>query len=309
MRPIRAWLIYVFLVFFGAALVAPWLYWAAQSLAMHFRGLQHLAESPFHRFVNRSLLMLALAGLWPLLRKLGVRSWASVGLPHPRGHWRSLGTGFAWGFATLALVAAIASLSGARSWNSNLTPLVFIKGLSGALVSAAVVALMEELLFRGAVLGSLRQFHPWALALLISSGFYALVHFFQHPQSPNQITWLSGFVTLGRMMAGLVDVQLLIPGFLALLLAGGILGMAFLRTGTLYESIGLHAGWIFWLKLYGLIDLETSTSREHHSIWGTGKLFDGWLAFMILLPVFLIFWRNYTRLNERRLDTRSEKLA
>ena len=62
MRPIRAWLIYVFLVFFGGALVAPWLYWAAQSLAMHFRALQHLADSPFHRFVNRSLLMLALAG-------------------------------------------------------------------------------------------------------------------------------------------------------------------------------------------------------------------------------------------------------
>src|SRR3954462_1440219 len=176
MRPIRAWLIYVFLVFFGGALVAPWLYWAAQSLAMHFGALQHLADRPFHRFVNRSLLLLALAGLWALLRTLGVGSWASVGLTPPRGQWRNLGAGFAWGFATLALVAGIGFLSGARSWNSNLTPLVFVKGLSGALVSAVVVALIEEVLFRGALLGSLRHFHPSALALLISSGFYALVH-------------------------------------------------------------------------------------------------------------------------------------
>ena len=111
------------------------------------------------------------------------------------------------------------------------------------------------------------------------------------------------------MLAGFVDVRLLMPGFLTLILAGAILGIAFLRTGTLYRSIGLHAGWIFWLKFYGLIAIETPAAREHSSLWGTGKLFDGWLAFMILLPVFLIFWRNYLRLDERSLDTRSEKLA
>ena len=38
------------------------------------------------------------------------------------------------------------------------------------------------------------------------------------------------------------------PGLLGLFLIGAVLCYAFERTGTLYVSIGLHAGWIFSLK-------------------------------------------------------------
>jgi membrane protease YdiL (CAAX protease family) len=225
------------------------------------------------------------------------------------GQWKSFTEGFAWGFASLAVVALIAFAAGGRDWNGNVTIAHLLKAFFGALLTAIVVATLEELLFRGALLGSLCRAHPWPVALLLSSALYALVHFFQRPQSPADITWLSGFVILGRMLAGFVDPHLLVPGFLTLIVAGAILGLALLRTGNLYQSIGLHTGWIFWLKFYGLIAIETPAAREHALFWGTAKLFDGWLAFIILLPVFLIFWRNYTRFNEGSLDTRTEKLA
>lgn len=85
MRPAHALVIYIAAVFLGGALLAPWLYWLAQAGTDSF---PKLANTPFHRFVNRSLLLLALAGLWPLLRHLGARSAGDLGLIKPTGQGR-----------------------------------------------------------------------------------------------------------------------------------------------------------------------------------------------------------------------------
>jgi uncharacterized protein len=73
---------------------------------------------------------------------------------------------------------------------------------------------------------------------------------------------------------------------LNLTLAGIILGLAYQRSGSLHFSIGLHAGWIFWLKIYGFITVETSANR----VWfyGTEKLINGWLAFLVLAILFAV---------------------
>ena len=78
------------------------------------------------------------------------------------------------------------------------------------------------------------------------------------------------------MLGGFADFHALVPGFFSLTLAGILLGLAYQRTGNLYFSIGLHAGWIFWLKTYGAF----TTSAPHAAtwFWGTGKMIDGWLA-------------------------------
>src|SRR2546427_11677954 len=97
MRPVKALGIYIIAVFVGGALLAPWLYWLTQSVA---QGFPHLANSPFHRFVNRSSLGLALIGLWPLLRNLGVASGRDIGLVGPARQWKKLGVGLALGFVS-----------------------------------------------------------------------------------------------------------------------------------------------------------------------------------------------------------------
>ncbi len=96
-----------------------------------------------------------------------------------------------------------------------------------------------------------------------------------------------GLGLLPRMLGGFADFHALVPGFFSLTLAGILLGLAYQRTGNLYFSIGLHAGWIFWLKTYGAF----TTTMPHTAVWfwGTGKLIDGWLAFVILAGVLAIF--------------------
>src|SRR5205814_4928060 len=68
MRPLRSLFLYVAAVFVGAALLAPWIYWLMQWAASQSSSFAGLSSQPFHRYVNRALLLLAIAGLWPFLR-------------------------------------------------------------------------------------------------------------------------------------------------------------------------------------------------------------------------------------------------
>ncbi|MBI3191079.1 MAG: CPBP family intramembrane metalloprotease [Pedosphaera parvula] len=305
MRPLRALAIYLAVVFLGGALLAPWLHQLALWGAGHVGWLEDLARSPFHRFVNRSLLLLAVVGLWPLMRGLGVKGWRDVGLGPPAGQWRNAGKGFTLGFVSLAGVAFVAFVAGARSFQTNHTLVQISAHLTNAGLAAVVVSVIEELLFRGAIFGGLRRAYRWPTALLVSSAVYALVHFFDRPGSPQAVVWWSGFATLAIMLQGFIELERLVPGFFNLTLAGVLLGLAYQRTGTLYFSIGLHAGWIFWLKSYGFLTGEIAGANTW--LWGTGRLIDGWLALFVLAGalVFANHWLLPTPRGQTPADSRS----
>ena len=284
MRPLRALVIYVIVVFLGGALLAPWLWRLAQTAATSF---PHIANSPFHRFVDRALLILAVAGLWPLLRALGVTSLRETGLTSPRGQWKKLGGGLLFGCVIIAIDAGAAMVWGGRTPAPGLTAHKIVGTIFGATGTAVAVAFIEEILFRGGIFGGLRKTFYWPLALAISSIIYALVHFLQRADIPGPVAWNSGLVLLLRMLGGFADFQALVPSFFSLLLAGILLGLAYQRTGNLYFSIGLHGGWILCLKIYGA--LTADTTRAGAGFWGAGKLIDGWLAFLVLLAALLVF--------------------
>ena len=278
MRPFRALLIYLAVVFIGGALLAPWLYWLAQSWA---QLIPKIAGAPFHRFVDRSFLILALAGLWPLLRAFGATSLREVGLALPYGQFKKFSGGLLLGFFSLAIVAGMAVGFGDRVFVQNLTPHKIVGTIFGAIATAAIVATLEEILFRGGIFGGLRRMIYWPIALIISSMIYALVHFLQRAEITGAIIWNSGLILLPRMLRGFADFRALVPGFFNLTLAGVLLGLAYQRTGNLYFSIGLHAGWIFWLKTYGAFTADAP--RAAIWFWGSGKMIDGWFAFFVLV--------------------------
>ncbi len=286
MRPLRTLAIYLAVVFLGGALLAPWLHQLVLWGGGHVGWLEDVARSPFHRFVNRSLLLLAVVGLWPLMRGLGVKGWRDIGLGNPAGQGRNAGKGFILGFVSLAGVALVAVVAGARSFQTNHTIGQTLEHLANASLAAVVVSVIEEMIFRGAVFGGLRRVYRWPAALLVSSAVYALVHFFQKPESPHAVVWSSGFTTLASMLHGFIELERLVPGFFNLTLAGVLLGLAYQRTGTLYFSIGLHAGWIFWLKSYGFLTGEIEGANTW--LWGSGRLIDGWLALFVLAGALML---------------------
>jgi membrane protease YdiL (CAAX protease family) len=219
--------------------------------------------------------------------------------------WRRLGLGFIVGFGSLLIAALLSIAAGARSFNTGHTLPAIAGHVVNATLAAIVVAMLEELFFRGAIFGALRKSFDWHFALFLSSGIYALVHFLKRPPVPEAVTWVSGLVSLAQMLRGFVEVAQLIPAFFTLLLAGWILGMAFQRTGSLYVSIGLHAGWIFWLKSYGFLTKEQPGASQW--LWGTNKLIDGWIA-VLVLGIVLTSIRYWLKLKPDTTIPRLSKL-
>lgn len=284
--PARALVAYLVAVFAGGALLAPWLFHGVQALADSFPALADVADNPFSRFVNRSLLIVAVLGLPFFLRAAGIRRAADAGLDPRRLSWRRLGAGFALGIVSLAAVCAVTVAAGARVLDLDASAAKFAERAVSALATAAVVGVLEELLFRGAIFGALRRAMRWPAALALSSAVYAIVHFLGRPESPPQVHWDSGVRVLPTMLRAMGDWHAIVPAFLTLTLAGVILGLAYQATGDLWASIGIHAGWIFWLKFYGFLTNAAPGTDEW--VWGTTKLIDGWFALAAIVVVLLV---------------------
>jgi membrane protease YdiL (CAAX protease family) len=293
MRPLRALIIYIAVVFIGGALLAPWLYRFAQFFE---HSLPQDANAPFHRFLDRSFLIFALAGLWPMLSSLGVTSWSGIGLVPPYGQWKKVFAGLLLGFLTLAAVAGTAIGCGDRTFTPAMDAHLIVATIFGAAATAVLVGTFEEILFRGGIFGGLRRMLYWPFALLISSMVYALAHFLQSAESGEPVRWDYGLILLPRMLDGFADVHALLPGFFNLTLAGVLLGLAYQRTGNLYFSVGLHAGWIFCLKIFG--QLTVQAPRAATWFWGSDKMTDGWLVFLALAVTLAVF--HFLPLDERR---------
>src|SRR5581483_8026234 len=110
----------------------------------------------------------------------------------PRGQLKKLGKGFLLGFFSLAIVAGIAFACHARQINSNLSGGKITERLLEAALAAVITGTLEELLFRGALFGALRKVFHWMFALVLSSLFYAVMHYFESGKDPATVTWLSG---------------------------------------------------------------------------------------------------------------------
>ena len=256
-NPLRAILIYLGIIFVGGALLAPWVYASAQWCAEHSILFESIARQPFPRYLSRAIQLLALFGLWPFLRTIGVGSWRDAGLDNPIRHWRQGVRGGAVGLASLALVAGLAIISGVRSLDLDHPASDFWKHLGRSTSAAIFVSILEEVLFRGALFGALRKVYQWTIALFVSSLLFAGAHFLQKAETIETVTWNSGLLMLPQMAKGFLNINLMMPAFVNLTLAGIILGLAYQFTGSLYFSIGLHAGWIFLAEV-----LRLSDSRE-----------------------------------------------
>lgn len=289
MRAVRTLTIYLLVVFVGGALLAPVLWHGAQwfNQTHPTPGWHRLAQYPFHRYMDRAFLGLALAGLWPLLRGLGVRDWRDLGLVSPRGQGRHLLGGIVLGFLTLTPIAALTICVGGRPVDSPLTLGMLLTVTGKALTAAIPVALLEEILFRGGLFLGLRRHVPWPGALVGSSLIYAVVHFLQHGELTGPAHWNSGLLLLPQMFGSFTQVAMRLPDFFSLTMAGLILGLACQRTGNLYCSIGIHGAWVFALKFFQ--KLTEDRLEPPSALWGTSQLIDGWAASLLLAVVFFVW--------------------
>jgi membrane protease YdiL (CAAX protease family) len=232
--------VYFATVILVGALVAPFLYWSAQILARQ-GPLHFLAQFDFEVFFHRALLVGALIFFWPLLRSVRVRRLTDVGLRVNEHRWRDLITGFVAALLPLALcgVALVAahvySLRSTVDWTA----------VARTVAAAIAVPCIEEVFFRGLILGILLRSGRKYLSMFLTSALFSIVHFLKAPEGTSPVvTWTSGFQSITHSLAQFSEPTLVLAGFTTLFLIGWVLADARIRTASLWLPIGLHAGWI-----------------------------------------------------------------
>jgi len=243
--------LYAVLSLLGGALAAP----VAWQIIHHLPSdwlhglLGDVQRMPFHRYLSRSIQVAAILFLWPLLRALRIRSLEEFGLtPNHRGGSDFL-IGLTAGIPSAALLVTLLFFSGAFQVHSNWSPSIIPK----ILLSVVVVAMLEEFLFRGVILGYLRQTLGNGFAIFCAALIFASLHFLNLPSSGSNLTapdWWSGLTALGMLKSTLPAWSILGWAFATLFLAGIILGWMTVKTGSLASSVALHGSWIFAQQLF-----------------------------------------------------------
>lgn len=138
--------------------------------------------------------------------------------------------------------------------------------LLGFLPAAGLVAVLEEVVFRGYVLQHLLVFSRW-LAVMASSAAYALVHMRPNPLWPKSAFELTGLFILGL-----------------------VLSVSYLKTRQLYLAIGLHAGLAYWARVNKLVIQFPGPSL--HWLVGSNQLVNGVVAWLALMGIGWIIARH-----------------
>jgi membrane protease YdiL (CAAX protease family) len=258
-------------------LLAPPLFWLAQAAATH-GILPGLASFDFESFFHRALLVSGLILLWPLV-KCGGTHIDELGLARRGNTTAHLIAGFLIACVPLLLCGAVLVILKFYSVRVALS----LPSVGAVLGATIVVPLIEEVFFRGLILGLLLRSCPPLMANFISSALFALLHFLKgDDRTVQQINWSSGFLSLAHSFGQFSQPMLIIGALATLFLIGWILADARLRTKTLWLSIGLHAGWIFGNGIFNRL--------AHRRVLALPWLGRNLLIGLVPLGVCLLTW-------------------
>ncbi|PHS72166.1 MAG: CPBP family intramembrane metalloprotease [Cycloclasticus sp.] len=239
----------------------------------------------FERWVTRSALLLLILGLIPCLKYFNL-SFKTIGFNEAFFTFlRNLSRGFVFGLVILGAVVIALLFLDIRTLSSPFD--LTVKLLLKALLSGIVVALLEETLFRGFFFKLTERWHNAFTAIFVSSFFYAILHFIKpiaHIDA-NNLSFLSGFEVIFNAFSSLSE--LFADDFFALYAVGIFLALVRIKTNSLSTCIGLHASWVFLIKITKELSDENNQSTF---AWLTGQydgvigiLACGWLLLLSVL--------------------------
>ena len=198
--------------------------------------------------------------------------------------------GFGWGALMLGIHVLVLVLLDVRVLNPEKLQLARIISLSckGVLIGLAIASL-EEPIFRGFLLGFLLRKTNRVNAVLVSSCYFAGLHFLSTDMRPEfaEVHWDTGFVIVMDAFSHLFRIHF--DSFVALFAAGAFLAcirLYFPQSGLSY-CIGIHAGWVFIIKATNPLTIRSIVSPLQNIVSGfdgnIGYLSASWTTVLIIL--------------------------
>ena len=154
-----------------------------------------------------------------------------------------------------------------------------------------LISLIEESFFRGLMIQTNNNLISAFNIVLLSSFIYSLFHFIKIPLIvDDNLFWNTGLNELLRAFYNFFK-TINIDAAITLLVFGILLGIIRVRNKTLSYGIGIHAGFIFVIKIFkknSSVDLDSSNNFLISSYdQFTGHLATAWITILIL--IYLIF--------------------
>jgi len=154
------------------------------------------------------------------------------------------------------------------------------------------VGVFEEVLHRGFILQSLSSEIRAFPAIIISSAFYSLIHFtYPHSieaTSRHSFDFLSGFKSLPHLFDRISDFSEILPDATGYFLLGVLFSVAYMKMGSLYVPMGLHAFLVF-IEQSRLVTISRKLLGGRKIIFGShGPLLETFLGSIMCWILLLI---------------------
>ena len=267
-----------------------------------------LVDAPPHRIATRLTQLFILAGFWPFVRVLGLNNRLAFGVGAGRAELgRSLVLGWLMGVGILAALSFSLYGLGVRVPAPPVSglPCKLIEVGLQALAAGMLIAMVEEVFFRGTLFSAVRRQGSAAHAMLWSSFLYALLHFLKpHALGPvYAVDWTLSWTLFAGTFTDFPGREEL-DSMLALFLAGLLLAAVRERTGHIGYCIGIHAGWVFVIKLTRFLTDGNPTS-PYAFLVGDYDGLTGYLA-ALWLGLLLFLWWGINRARARQAEIPTE---
>ena len=187
-------------------------------------------ETMVQLYANITGSITIMVALWIAMKYFDKRNLTSIGLQKSTS-LRHLTYGTALGMGMMGLSVAGLWFAGSADINDGVA--LMGSSLVAAAVSMALNTVIQEVIFRGYILQTIRSLFDTRIALAISTILFVLFH---------GGAAFSGIITAGN-----------------LLLAGALLGLAYIYSNQLWLALWIHFGWNF---LQGPVFGLTVTGQE-----------------------------------------------
>ncbi|XDD45565.1 lysostaphin resistance A-like protein [Leptospira sp. WS39.C2] len=212
----------------------------------------------YTKILSRTLTLILFCSLIWFRKKIDQKSILSLGLENFLKHKRELLLGFLAGMISLSFVVGTKVLFGVSTWAPK--DFLFVDWMMGFyfLLTVFCIGFVEELFFRGYLLQSFVMEWGEKKAVIITSLFFSITHFIRP----------------------IHDLFALIPEILGLFLVGYALSYAWIYTRSLYLPIGIHAGWVYVVKMQSFF--VSPLPHDLHWLFGGERLVTGVVAWMFM---------------------------
>lgn len=296
------WLLSI--LYFGSLVAGAILSLLAFKLVHHLDtdSSSYFANKPYPNYFDRGRWLSVLIILPFLFVQCRILSWKAVGFTRPVA-----GTVISWFMSGIAMIFIIYGFNTATgAFDFHWDPSTLLSKLDDAILAAIFIGILEEIVFRGLVFRMFYTAFKPVVAILLSSLFFAVLHF-KTPEfslgdlTPSQIG-IEQAVNIAVGTAVAIFTEFDFKYLLAIFLVGIVLHQVFLLANNLWANVAVHAGWVFTIKLFG--NAFTTTDKAGSFSGSTGVADGYWVS--IVLIVFIALFAYLLVKKEKRERQRSQ---